>query len=264
VTPSHEPIRIFWQGFLDLEGAHRSYGDKLRQHVEAAADPGTTVQMVGLDPPVSHIDRITELRCGVAALHNAIAADTGDHDALVIGHFQEPLLEEIRASVDMPVVALGEAALLHACTIGRRIGLVTIDTRFIPWHEEQVARHGLERRVVGVTALEISPSEFMSRMGPDSDDDFVTRFAQAAQPLLDAGADVLVPAGALPSLALATRQRAEIGQAPVLDIVRVALKHAECAVKLQRSTGLGTSRRGALAKPPAAALEALRRHTGGG
>jgi len=70
-------------------------------------------------------------------------------DALVLGHFQEPGLLEIRSSVDIPVIALGEANLLTALSMGQRIELVNIDPIFIPWHDRQVRGHGLGERYVG-------------------------------------------------------------------------------------------------------------------
>ena len=76
-------------------------------------------------------------------------------------HFQEPGLIECRGAVDIPVIGLGEATMLFACSIGRRIGLVTIDPVFVPWHEEQVIRHGLSQRVGGVTAIKADLPRFM-------------------------------------------------------------------------------------------------------
>jgi len=40
----------------------------------------------------------------------------------VLGHFQEPGLLEIRSSVDIPVIALGEANLLAALSMASASG----------------------------------------------------------------------------------------------------------------------------------------------
>jgi len=259
-----DPIRIFWQSFLDPEQAHKPYVDLLRKRLAEIANPSVTFDVVGILPPDRHIHRLTELRCGLVALRNAIAAERAGYDAVVISHFQEPLLGDIRSAVDVPVVSLGEASLLFACTIGRKIGLITIDPAFIPWHEEQVLKHGLERRVVGVSAMKISPAEFMSAMeaGPGLEN-LLRQFEAQAQPLLDAGAEVLIPAGGLPSLALATERNLTIGGARVLDIVAVAVTQAEAAVKVHRITGIEPSRRSTFMKPSAAALEDFIEQTGG-
>ena len=259
-----EPLRIFWQSFLDADEAHKPYVDRVRQRLQEIADPGVTFEIAGILPPDRYIHRLTELRCGLVTLRNAIAAERAGYDALVISHFQEPLLAEIRATVDIPVISLGEVSLLYACTIGQKIGLITIDPAFIPWHEEQVLKHGLDRRVVGVTAMRISPAEFMSAMEPGPGLENVLRqFEEQAQPLLELGADVLLPAGALPSMALAHERNLTIGGARVIDIVAVAVVHAEAAVKLRRLTGIEPSRRSALMKPSPAALDDFIEQTGG-
>ena len=52
------------------------------------------------------------------------------------------------------MLGLGETTLYHACTLGRKLGLVTINPTFIPWHEDQVIRYGLQQRVIGVRAVD--------------------------------------------------------------------------------------------------------------
>jgi allantoin racemase len=259
-----EPIRIFWQSFLDPDDEHRAYVDVVRKRLAQIADAGVSFDIVGILPPDRHIHRLTELRCGLVTLRNALAAERAGYDAIVISHFQEPLLGDIRAAVDIPVVSIGEASLLYACTIGQKIGLVTIDPAFVPWHEEQVLKHGLERRIVGVTAMQITPAEFMSAMEPGPGlDNVIRQFEEQAQPLLAAGAEVLIPAGALPSMALATRRNLTIGGARVIDVVAVGFKSAETAVKLRRITGIEASRRSTFVKPSPEALDEFIAETGG-
>jgi Asp/Glu/hydantoin racemase len=47
----------------------------------------------------------------------------------VIGHFHEPGLAEARSAVRIPVIG---ATMLHACALGRKIGLVTTKPVFVP------------------------------------------------------------------------------------------------------------------------------------
>jgi len=42
---------------------------------------------------------------------------------------------------------------LRLALLGRKLGLVTINPVFIPWHEDQVIRYGMQQRVVGVRAV---------------------------------------------------------------------------------------------------------------
>jgi Asp/Glu/hydantoin racemase len=58
-------------------------------------------------------------------------------------------------------VGLGEAAMLYALTLGRKVGLVTINLIFIPWHEDQIPRYGLKERVGGVRTVETDVGDYI-------------------------------------------------------------------------------------------------------
>src|SRR5262249_60230123 len=112
---------------------------------------------------------------------------------------QAPRLVEIRGGVDIPVVGSGEATLLAALSMGRQLGLVTIDPVFIDWHERQVRAHGLEQRVAGVRAIRVDLPGFMRAF---TDDENYARvradFVEQVRPLVAAGAEGLIPAGGPP------------------------------------------------------------------
>jgi Asp/Glu/hydantoin racemase len=138
-------------------------------------------------------------------------AERQGFDAMAITHFQDAALAEVKSATQIPVLGLGETTLFHACTLGRKLGLVTINPSFIPWHEDQVIRYGLQQRVVGVRAVKPrsglhrcvrrarKPSRNCAALG--------TRVPQ----LLDAGADVIVPAGGLPMMLFSGELRGRAG-----------------------------------------------------
>lgn len=252
------PIRIWYQGFTDAD-VHKPYVDRLQAHLDAVAGPGVTVRFHGVRPPAAHLHAVEELRCSLRAMANALAAEEEGYDAFALGHFQEAGLHEIKAMIDIPAVGLGEASMLFACTLGRKIGLVTIDPVFVPWHEEQVARAGLGGRVVGIAAMRTSPADYMKAfVDEDARRAVREQFRDRARPLLDAGAEVLIPAGGLPMLLLAAAPGFEVDGAPVMNGITVLVKAAETAVRLKRIDGLAVSRRAGYARPSAAALAEFR------
>ena len=178
------------------------------------------------------------------------------YDAFVIGHFQEPGLLEIRGALDIPVIGLGEATMLAALSMGRRIGLVTIDPAFIEWHERQVRAHGLEQRVAGVSAIQMDLPGFMRAFTDDANYAQVRAdFVEQVRPLVAAGAEVIIPAGGLPMLLFARECPFVIDGALVLNGIAVVAKAAEMALALRRLTGSVVSRRGTYAKASAACIE---------
>jgi Asp/Glu/hydantoin racemase len=247
--------RIWYQSFVDpVEQA--PYIERLQRTLDAIAAPGVAFEVHGLSPPDRHFHPLTEFRCAAQTIRNAVAAERQGCSAFVIGHFQEPGLLEARGVVDIPVVALGEATLLAACTMAHKIGIVTIDPIFIPWHERQIASHLLEGRVVGIRAIHADLASFMRAFTDEAAyraarDEFV----EAVRPLVAAGAEVIIPAGGLPMLLLARERGLVVDGAPVLCGIPVVAKAAEMALALQRLTGTVVSRRGAYAKVPPAGLD---------
>jgi len=238
-------VKALWQSFLD-PGEHRAYVRALTEVLSRAA-PEIEFDVVGIRPPDRHLCALTEVRCGIAALRNALWAEDAGYGAIVIGHFQEPLVHEIRSSVGIPVIGLGEASCAAAAG---KIGLLTIDEVFVPWHREQMRRLALEHRVVGIRALGIAPDAFMAAMRPGAAREKLLARAEAeAAELVADGAETIVPAGALPAVAL---QNVELAGVPFVN-------GPAAAARATRAAG----QRPAHAPPPDAAVAEFLAATGG-
>jgi allantoin racemase len=248
------PARVWYQSFVD-PAEQAPYIDRLQNRLRSLASPGITVDVHGISPPDRFFHPITEFRCAEHTISAALEAERAGYDAFVIGHFQEPGLTECRGAVNIPVIGLGEATMLFACTIGRRIGLVTIDPVFIPWHDEQVIRHGLTQRVGGVAAIRCDLPRFM-RAFTDATEYAAVRedFVRQVQPLLARGCDVLIPAGGLPMLLLSQEQPFLIDGAVVLEGIATVMKATEMALSLHRLTGVVASRSGLYCLAPPGAI----------
>lgn len=248
---SDRPARIWYQSFVHpVEQA--PYIVRLQTLLDSVAGPGVRFEVHGLDPPDHLFHPLTEFRCAAQTIRLALEAERAGYDAFVIGHFQEPGLLEIRGAVDIPVVGLGEASMLAALTMGRRFGLVTIDPVFVDWHERQVRAHGLEQRAAGVRAIHADLPGFMRAFTDEVAYAAVrAEFVAQVQPLVAAGAEVVIPAGGLPMLLFARECPFVIDGAVVLNGLVTAAKAAETALTLHRLTGTAVSRRGTYAKASA-------------
>lgn len=252
-------MRLWWQSFVDPE-QNAPYLERLAAYLREIARPETEVNVVGMTPPDRWFGRLTELRCGVLAVDGAIEAAECGFDGFVMGHFQDPGLYEARSAVEIPVVGLGEASLHWASQLGRNIALVSIDPVFRSWHLEQADLYGLHGRVTHVVGLEAVVETFAPAFAGDDEAyaELLGRFRSLVEPLVADGADVIVPAGALPGLLLAREHGLTIGHAPVVNCVAVALKWAEAAVELRRLTGLGPSRGPSFRLAPPGAIDDFR------
>jgi allantoin racemase len=255
MAESSRPVRLWYQSFVHpVEQA--PYIKRLQAALDAAASPDIRFEVHGLDPPDHLFHPLTEFRCAAQAIRNALEAERAGCDGVVIGHFQEPGLLEIRGAVDIPVIGLGEANLLAALSMGGRLGLVTIDPVFIDWHERQVKAYGLDQRVAGVRAIHVDLPGFMRAFTDEASYAQVrAAFVEQVRPLVAEGAEVIIPAGGLPMLLFARECPFVIDDALVLNGIAVVAKAAEMALALRRLTGSVVSRRGTYAKASAQCVE---------
>jgi len=258
-----QPIRIWYQSYVDEEHAG-PYWDWLRRHLDAIVDPGTQVDIKGITPHDSYAHALVEMRCAREMICNAVRAEREGYDAFIIGHFQDAGLYEARSAVDIPVVALGEASMLHACQLSQRSGIVTINPRYIPWFHHQITKYGLERRITGVHAMTFEPGQILKAYESEAlAKKVVELFAEQARPLVASGVEVLIPGGGIPMLLFSTLTAHAVDGAPVINGIPIVIKHAEMAVKLKRLTGLGVSRVGDFVKPPPEIIEEFLSHPKG-
>jgi allantoin racemase len=250
--------RIWYQSLTDPD-ADRSYFTRLSEYLRSVSSQGCEVEVFGIQPSAGHLHPITEFRCAAQVIANALTAEQQGYDAFVIGHFHDAGLAEARSAVRIPVVGLGEATMLHACTLGRKIGLVAINPVFIPSHEDQIARYGLQHRVIAVQAVQ-AQTEQMNRAFEDEREYRMLReaFIGQAEPMLALGIDVIVPAGGYPMLLFSSERFFAVGGATVLNGLPVAVAAAETAIGLSRLNGTVTSRRTAYALPPTEAVTEFR------
>ena len=245
------PYKIWFQGATDR--VHMApYIAKVEAHLKSILDPEFSATFHTTTPPATTTHAITEFRLAANLIRNAVKAEQEGYAAMAITHFQDAGLAEVKSVVDIPVIGLGETTLSHALTLGRRLGLVTINPVFIPWHEDQVIRYGLQQRVVGVRAVPATVKDFIDAF---ADDEAKARLAvkweKECRVLLDAGADVIVPAGGLPMMLFS----GEFEGAPVVNGVTLVAKTAEMAIKLRKHGMFKVSRRSNYVKPPEKALK---------
>lgn len=255
-----KPVKVWYQSFVD-PAQQSAYCGELTRTLESLATDGTTFDVHGISPPDLELHRLTEFRCARQVIRNAVTAQQEGYDAFAIGHFQDGGLYEARGTVDIPVLALGEASMLYACMLGRNMALVTINPVFIPMHEEQIARYGLSRRVVAVKALNTDPAMLVRAFDDQGTFDEVLRqFREQVEPLVSVGAEVIIPAGGLPALLFARLKHFTVGNALVLNCIAVLAKMTELAVSLYRFDGTTASRAATFQKPSAKALQEFLEH----
>jgi len=243
--------KIWFQGATDK--VHMApYIAKVEAHLKSILDPEFSATFHTTTPPATTTHAITEFRIARNLIRNVVEAEKQGYDAMAITHFQDAGLAEVKSVAEIPVLGLGETTLFHACTLGRKLGLITINPVFIPWHEDQVIRYGLQQRVVGVRAVEATVADFINAFASKEGlEKLKPLWESECRRLLEAGADVIVPAGGLPMMLFS----GEFEGAPVVNGVTLIAKTAEMAIKLRKQGMFKVSRRSNYVKPPEKALQ---------
>ena len=248
--------RIWFQGATDR--VHMApYLARVEAHLQAILGPEFAFSLNATTPPATTTHALTEYRIGAAFVKSALEAGRQGYDAMAITHFQDAGLSEVKSVADFPVLGLGETTLFHACTLGRKLGLVTINPAFIPWHEDQIARYGLQSRVVGVRSMNAGVADYIDAFAnQEAYAKIAAQWERECRVLLDAGADVIVPAGGLPMMLFGAPFGANIDGAPIVNGITLIAKAAETAIQLRQVAGMAAvSRRSNFARPPDKALD---------
>ena len=243
--------KIWFQGATDR--VHMApYIAKVEAHLKGILDPEFSATFHTTTPPATTTHAITEFRIARNLIRNVVEAERQGYDAMAITHFQDAGLAEVKSVAEIPVLGLGETTLFHACTLGRKLGLITINPIFIPWHEDQVIRYGLQQRVVGVRAVPATVADFINAFASaEGLQKIKPLWEKECRALLDAGADVIVPAGGLPMMLFS----GEFEGAPVVNGVTLIAKSAELAIRLRKLGMAKVSRRSNFVRPPEKALK---------
>ena len=246
--------RIWFQGATD-RALMAPYIAKVEAHFKAILDPEFDFTFNTTTPPATTTHALTEYRVGRNFIRNAVQAEREGYDVVAVTHFQDPGLSEAKSAVGIPVLGLGETTLHFSLTLGRKLGLVTINPAFIPWHEDQIVKYGMQSRVVGVRAVDASVLDYIAAFADrKAFDKLKPLWDRECRALLESGADVIVPAGGIPMMLFGGEHGAHIDGAPIINGMTVIAKSAELAVKLKRDAGIAVSRRTNYARPPEKAL----------
>ena len=242
-------MRIWHQSFATLSRLP-AYDSALREHIRKVARPDTEVVMHGMHKGTYRHDYPgTDLRHGyVQMLHSqqfayaAILAEEQGFDAYAITTLPEPSLREIRSLVSIPVVGYGESAMLTACQLGHKFGVLLFIAEMIPQIETNVRLIGLEGRCAGVRHVGFHFNDVLANFA--SPQPVVDKFIAAARRLIAEGADVIIPGEAPLNVLLARAGVNRVDDVPILDGIATSMKSAEMMADLRTRLGISRCTRG--------------------
>jgi len=251
-------IRIWHQSFTVLSDLG-AYDEALREHFRKVARPDTEIHLHGMRPGTyrSHYPGDDIKYCPLQYLHGlqfmaaGLNAQHQGFDAYAISTLPEPALKETRSLLNIPVVGYGESAMLTACMLGRRFGVLVFIDELADLVADNAKRHGLGERLAGIRHVGFHFADVLAAF--DEPAELIERFRQAARGLIASGAEVIIPGEAPLNVLLARHGINEVEGVPVLDSLGAWIKQAEAMVDLRRSMGTRPCKRGYFSAQPSTA-----------
>ena len=231
-----------WYQSMSRHTSWGEYNEALRRILDSVKDPGTRIDVHGITkiggttPQYHYLDY---LETG-EVLENVQTAVKQGYDAFLIGNVGDPGLQAAREIADIPVLSLGEASFHLACMMGRSFSLVTINEKFTQRIVDNIGHYGLAARLAAVSRMKVDRLLNLNAGFRDgkSRRKIVQQFMAAAGANIDAGAEVIIPAGGVVMALLADAGIHEAGRnTPILNGITALVKSAEAVVKLNRIMG---------------------------
>ena len=247
-------VRIWHQSFTVLSDL-TAYDAALRAHFQRVARPDTEIVVHGMRPGAyrSNYPGDDIKHVGLQYLHGlhfiaaAVEAEKQGFDAYALSTLPEPALREIRALVDIPVVGYGESAMLQACLVARRFGVLVFIPELAELVSDNARRHGFGDRFVAARDVGFRFNDVLAAFTDPAP--VLEKFHHAARALIASGAEAIIPGEAPLNVLLAANGIAEIDGVPVIDSLAAWVKHAELLVDQHRAGGR-RSRHGYFARLP--------------
>ncbi|MCC7485804.1 MAG: hypothetical protein IT529_12565 [Burkholderiales bacterium] len=237
-------MRIWWQSSTPIHRLH-DYRNTLTAHLESVKRPDTTVHVSGVDDGSMdlHYNAVVAVNSyGPGGVLNKIiqAADQG-YDAVAIGCFLDPAMQEARELAPIPVLGLGETSMLVSCMLGQKFSGIAFHAKQAQYYDRKAFEYGLAARHIPFGHLGIDFNEVQTAF--TSPGEMTGTFVRESRRLAAQGAEVVLAACATVNAIIRRENIREVDGALVMDCNAVLLKLAEAMAELARDIGLKASQR---------------------
>ena len=249
-------MKIWWQSSTPIHRL-RDSRNALSAHLESVKRPDTEIHISGVDDGsmALHFNAVVAVNSyGPGGVLNKIiqAADQG-YDAVAIGCFLDPAMQEGREIVPIPVFGLGETSMLMACMYGHKFSGVAFHSKQSQYYDRKAFEYGLTARHIPFGDLGIDFTEVQK--GFTDPGQMTETFIKECRRLAAQGAEVILAACATVNAIIRREKINEVDGALIMDCNAVLLKTAEGMADLSKSIGLHASRRLLFQGPERRALD---------
>jgi allantoin racemase len=260
-------VRILWQNNTseNIPGfrAFSPFWGFLQQELDKVARPGTQVEVRHLGHSTNYVrSRYGDFVNNSCLVEQVLDAEEQGYDGVILGCFPDPQLYALREVMNIPVVGIGEAAMLTALALGYRFAVVTVDDAIVPNMDMQVRLYGLEDRAIYRPVRAVRPPftrEHYLKGMTDPHGVLVPAFFETARECVRDGAEViLIGCGYMGFILTSNGITRMDGEVPLVNPGACAVKLIEGLVDLESSVGLRKSTAGYFKPPGEGLVKAIR------
>ena len=204
----------------------QSITDKLYNTAKLVTSSGTELVPMTAKKGFPYISNEAEAQISGTTVLEVIAKEHRNYNAAIIAAFGDPGLKAARSLFHIPIVGLGEAAMLSACLFGKKFGIISFTNNMSAWYEESVETLGLKDRYAGFRAID-SVILSIDKIQSVQKKNLIKSAKDSVE--ID-GADVIIFAGA-PLSGFKKNVEDKIS-VPVIDCAEAAVKQAELAIAM--------------------------------
>ena len=207
-----------------------SITDTLYDTAKLVVSEGTTLVPMTAKKGFPYISTKVEAQITGTLVLEKIAEIHSQYDAIIIAAFGDPGLIPAKTLFNLPIIGLGEAAMLSACLFGKKFSIISFTNAMASWYEESVEVLGLQSRYSGFRAIDgvnltIDKIQTLQKKS----------LIESAKLAINIdGGEVVIFAGA-PLSGFKKIVQKEIS-VPVIDCAEAAVKQAESAVVMYQNT----------------------------
>ncbi len=249
--------KILWQSSTPISGLP-AYAEAIKRHAKKILGPDFELNIRGVDRGSLdlHFNYVQYLN-DYNILNSLIRAEAEGYDAVAIGCFFDPVINEAREILHIPILSLAETGMLFACMYGQKFSVVTYQRQVIrKKYDQLVNSYGLQSRAVAGQYFDISLQVLANSF--TNPQPVLKAFQEAGRRAVNAGAEVILPGCGLLNLIVVENGLTEIEGATILDVSGALMKSAETMITLRKVSGIGTSRVGLFESPTLEQVKAAR------
>lgn len=229
-----EKLKILWINPVSGTG---EFDERIKRIFDSVKRDDVEVTVTHLTKGPSHLEyKSYEPLILVETLEKVVEADRSGYDAVIIGCFDDPGLQEARELVSIPVIGPGETCMHIASMLGHKFSIVTVKKEALARLEGHVFMYGLEKKLASFRFINIGVLEMEKE--PEKTLDAILRESKKA--IKEDDAEVII-LGCTVETGFMDRLIKELN-VPVIDVTVVSFKFAEMLADLKNKTGLSHSK----------------------